>query len=79
MLAFLGAVVVATAAVAVWRGGSWRELHLIADGMLIFYVALLFETKRRRDERLTKVVRLDDERVEDFRVLDPVEVGGHHS
>lgn len=69
-------LVVATAVVALWRGGNWRELQLIADGVLVFYVALLFETKRRRDERETKVVRLDDERAEDFRVLDPVEVGG---
>ena len=72
-------LVVATAMVAIWRGGNWRELHLIADGVLVFYIALLFETKRRRDERETKVVHLDDERVDDFRVLDPVEVGGRHS
>ena len=78
LLAGLLVLVVATAVVAIWRGGNWRELHLIADGMLVFYVALLFETKRRRDERETKVVHLDDERVEDFRVLDPVEVGGQH-
>lgn len=79
LLSFLLVVVVATAAVAIWQGGSWREVHLIADAVLIFYAALLFETKRRRDERATKVVRLDEERPEDFRVLEPVEVGGRHS
>ncbi|MEA2434853.1 MAG: hypothetical protein QOG54_2310 [Actinomycetota bacterium] len=31
------------------------EVHLLADGCLLFYVAILFETKRRADERTEKV------------------------
>lgn len=69
----------ASAGVAIWRGGSWVELHLIADGMLIFYVAMLFESKRRRDERATKVLRLDEQRPDELRILDPVQAGGHRS
>lgn len=79
LLACLLGGVVASAGVALWRGGSWLELHLIADGALVFYVALLFESKRRRDERATKVIKLDDEGLDDFRVMDPVEVGGRRS
>ena len=65
----------ASAGVAVWRGGSWLELQLIADGALIFYVAMLFETKRRRDERRSKVLVLDEGRADDLRILDPVAEG----
>ncbi len=73
---FLLATAIGTAGIALWQGGSWRELHLIADGILIFYVAMLFESKRRRDERTTKVRNLQDQRPEDLRILDHVEAGG---
>ena len=79
LLALLVLFAVASAGVAIWRGGSWRELHLIADGILIFYVAMLFETKRRRQERSEKVIRLDEDREDDFRVIEPVRAGGHRS
>ena len=47
-----------TAAAALVYGETWLEIHLLADGILVFYAAFLFETKRRRDERSAKVRRI---------------------
>jgi hypothetical protein len=44
-----------TALLALVMGGDMREIHLLADGALLGYVAVLFETKRRADERAKKV------------------------
>ncbi len=49
------AAAVASGAAAIWRRGDWVEIHLLADALLIFYLALLFEMKRRREERVAKV------------------------
>jgi hypothetical protein len=51
---FVGVAVV-TAILALFVGGDMREIQLLADGVLLFYVAILFETKRRADERAEKV------------------------
>ena len=54
----------ASAAAAFVYGETWLEIHLLADGILVFYAAFLFETKRRRDERTAKVRRIGRSRAE---------------
>ena len=51
-------VAVGSAAAAFVYGETWLEIHLLADGMLVFYAAFLFETKQRRAERSVKVRRI---------------------
>ena len=53
--ALLVVAALGTAAAAFVWGETWLEIHLLADGILVFYAAFLFETKRRRDERSAKV------------------------
>ena len=40
---------------AILSGGPAVEAHLVADAAVAFYVALLLDAKRKRDERLSKV------------------------
>ncbi len=75
-LAALASLALATAGAALARGGAWVELHLIVDGVLVFYVAMLFETKRRQDERLTKVRRMPARESDDVIVFDSARAGG---
>jgi len=79
MLALLLAAAVTSAVAAVLRGQPWLEIHLMLDGALLFYVALLHETKRRRDERFAKVRSIERPVSDDAQVLSPVSVGGEHS
>lgn len=51
----------------------------MADGALLFYVALLHETKRRREERLTKVRTLAPPASDETDVAGPVSMGGERS
>ena len=53
-----------TAVAAFVYGETWLEIHLLADGILVFYAAVLFETKRRRDERSAKVRRIGGSQAE---------------
>lgn len=84
VLAALGSIALLTAGVAIARGGSWLEMHLVADGILVFYVAMLYETKRRQAERSEKVrtiVLPEDHaaREQEARVFEPLRAGGGHS
>ena len=45
-------------AAAIARGGAWAEVHLMADGVVLAYVALLLELRRRSAERVSKVRHL---------------------
>lgn len=69
-------VAVSTAVAALALRGIWLELHLIADGILVFYVAMLFETKKRQDERAAKVHHIAAPAEPDVIVLDDARVGG---
>jgi hypothetical protein len=55
ILGALAGAAAITAVLALFVGGDMIEIHLLADGCLLFYVAILFETKRRSDERAEKV------------------------
>lgn len=79
MLVLLIASALLSAVAAVVRGQPWLEIHLMLDGALLFYVALLHETKRRREERLTKVRTLDPVGSDDLQILGPVSMGGERS
>ena len=57
LFAFAGISAV-TAVPAVVAGGAWTEAHLFLDGVLLAYVALLIEVRRRAAERESKVRRL---------------------
>ena len=74
-LGALGLVAIATGGAAVVRGGAWIELHLMADGILVFYVAMLIEAKRRQDERATKVLRIPEPQQDDVIVFESVRAG----
>ena len=58
LLVALVGVAGATAVPAVVAGGAWAEAHLFLDGVLVAYVALLLELRRRAAERESKVRRL---------------------
>jgi hypothetical protein len=58
LLAGLACAAAATAILGLWRGGGWIEAHLFADGVVLAYVALLIELKRRAGERAEKVRHL---------------------
>ncbi len=75
-LAALVLVAAATAVAALTRGETWLEVHLIADGVLVFYIAMLYETKRRQVERSTKVHVIGPPDQQDVRVLQPARAGG---
>lgn len=75
-LTMLASIATATAAAAVAWGGSWVEAHLMADGILVFYVAMLFETKRRQDERSSKVHRIPAPEADDVIVFGSARAGG---
>ena len=79
MLVLLIACVLASGVAAVLRGQPWLEIHLMLDGAFLFYVALLHETKRRRDERLVKVHTLERPVDKDVQVLDALTAGGEGS
>ena len=79
MLVLLIAAAVVSAVAAVLRGQPWLEIHLMLDGALLFYVALLHETKRRREERLTKVRTLAPAPSDDVQIIEPVSIGGERS
>lgn len=68
LLVLLGSAAVASAVAAIAARGIWLDIHLMIDGALVFYVALLFEIKRRRDERFAKVRPLSAARRDDARV-----------
>ena len=57
-LIYLGTAAAISGIVAVVKGGTFVELHLLVDAVVVFYVALLLEAKRRRVERERKVHRL---------------------
>ena len=79
MLVLLIAAAAVSAIAAVVRGQPWLEIHLMLDGALLFYVALLHETKRRREEVLRKVRTLEPAPSDDVQVLGPVSMGGERS
>jgi hypothetical protein len=54
----LALVALGTGIWALLEKGVAIEIHLVADAVLVFYIALISETKRRRNERATKVRRL---------------------
>ena len=64
-------VSVATAVAAAVYGETWLEIHLLADGLLVFYAAFLYETKRRRDERVAKVRRIESRGREPLEHVEP--------
>ena len=51
-------VALGTGVWALLERGVAIEIHLVADAVLVFYVALISETNRRRGERAAKVRRL---------------------
>lgn len=75
MLALLLGAALASAVAAVSQGQPWLEIHLMLDGVLLFYVAMLHEVKRRRDEKLLKVRTLQREPSEDVQILESVSAG----
>lgn len=79
MLVLLGASAALAAVAAAVRGQPWLEIHLMLDGALLFYVALLHETKRRRDERHAKVRTLERPAAADVQVVGSVSAGGEGS
>lgn len=79
MLVLLITSALASAVAAVLQGQPWLEIHLMLDGALLFYVALLHETKRRREERLVKVRAFERPALADVQVLDQVTAGGEPS
>ncbi len=79
MLALLVATALLSAVAAVLRGQPWLEIHLMADGALLFYVALLHEAKRRREEKLTKVRTLAPPASDEMDVAGSVSMGGERS
>jgi hypothetical protein len=74
----LGAAAAFTGLVALFTGGSSWEVHLGVDALLALYVALLLETKRRRNERATKLRSLAARRRArpEITFEDPVRAGG---
>lgn len=74
--ALLVLVAVGTAAAAFVYGETWLEINLLADGILVFYAAFLFETKRRRDERVAKVRTIKRSRAE-RETSERLRAGGH--
>lgn len=79
MLVLLLTAALLAAVAALLRGQPWLEIHLMLDGALLFYVALLHETKRRRDERFTKVRTLEPAATGDVHVVGPATAGGRRS
>jgi hypothetical protein len=75
MLVLLIGAALASAVTAISQGQPWLEIHLMLDGVLLFYVAMLHEVKRRRDEKLTKVRTLQRAPSEDVQILEPVSAG----
>lgn len=69
----------ATGGAAIFQGGAWFELHLIADGVVLFYVAMLFETKKRQDERISKVRTISAPQDDGVVVFETAGAGGGHS
>ena len=51
----LAAAALLTGLAALFTGGGGWEVHLGADALLALYVAMLLETKRRREERAVKL------------------------
>ena len=72
------AAAVLTGVIALLTGGGSWEVHLGMDALLALYVALLLETKRRRDERATKLRSLAARRKvrPEITFEDPVRAGG---
>lgn len=58
LLMVLGSVALASAVPALLAGGAWIEGHLFLDGVVLAYVALLIELRRRAAEREAKVRHL---------------------
>jgi hypothetical protein len=54
----LALVAIGTGIWALLEKGVAVEIHLVSDAVLVFYIALISESKRRRNERSTKVRRL---------------------
>ncbi len=79
LLVLLVAAAVASAVAAIAARGIWVDIHLMIDGALVFYVALLFEIKRRRDERFAKVRPLSAVRRDDSGAGSQRAGGGHGS
>ena len=72
LLAALG-----TLAVAVVREGGWWEINVAIDAVLVVYVGVLLETKKRRFEQSVKVRKIHRRsmRHDDY---EPAVVGGQH-
>ena len=76
LLLLLGAAGV-SGVVAVLVRGQAIEVHLVIDAALAFYVALLMELKRRRDEKAAKVRPLvPNQAREQLFTYEPLEAGG---
>jgi hypothetical protein len=63
---------------ALLEKGVAVEIHLVSDAVLVFYIALISETKRRRNERSTKVRRLPIPRDEPAYLETAHAGGGRH-
>ncbi|MGH2807878.1 MAG: hypothetical protein ACRDKT_11460 [Actinomycetota bacterium] len=74
--AILALIAIATGIWALVEKGVAVEIHLVADAVLVFYFALVSETKRRRSERATKVRRLPPRRDEQAAYLETAHAGG---
>lgn len=78
----LGVLVGVAALTGIWAiasGGSAIEIHLVADAGVAFYVALLLDAKRRRDERTSKVRRLQRPAPAEVSLYEAMEAGGRNS
>ncbi|MDP9069361.1 MAG: hypothetical protein M3N53_13590 [Actinomycetota bacterium] len=78
LLALLVGTAAVSAIAAIAARGVWVDLHLMIDGILVFYVAMLFELKRRRDERFEKVRPLSPVVWNEPRAVRSAGAGGGH-
>ena len=72
-------LVLAALGTGVWaliEKGIATEIHLVTDAVLVFYIALISETKRRRNERTAKVRPLPPRREEATAYLETAHAGG---
>jgi hypothetical protein len=57
-LVLVGLGALGTLAAALAREDGWWEIHAAVDAVLVLYVGVLLEAKKRRAEQLTKVKTL---------------------
>ena len=70
------AFALATGVLAVVTRGQQLELHLVADAALVFYAALLLDTKRRSVERSVKVRELPQQEPAESEYFEVIEASG---